>query len=81
METAALEPGEVVVVYGQGPVGLLMMQAAECAGAKVIGLDFLESRLEIARELGAHLALQSRNATMSAPQSPASQTAGEQTWR
>jgi L-iditol 2-dehydrogenase len=57
LETAALEPGEVVVVYGQGPVGLLMMQAAECAGAKVIGLDFLENRLEIARELGAHLAL------------------------
>jgi L-iditol 2-dehydrogenase len=57
LETATLEPGEVVVVYGQGPVGLLMMQAAQCAGAKVIGLDFLESRLEIARELNAHLAL------------------------
>jgi L-iditol 2-dehydrogenase len=53
LETAALEPGEVVVVYGQGPVGLLMMQAAACDGARVIGLDFLESRLDIARELGA----------------------------
>ncbi len=57
LETAALEPGEVVVVYGQGPVGLLMMQAAVCAGARVIGLDFLQSRLDIARELGAHMAL------------------------
>jgi len=53
LETAVLEPGEVVIVYGQGPVGLLMMQAAVCAGARVIGLDFLESRLAIARELGA----------------------------
>ncbi len=57
LETAALEPGEVVVVYGQGPVGLLMMQAAACEGARVIGLDFLESRLAISRELGAALAL------------------------
>jgi L-iditol 2-dehydrogenase len=57
LETAALESGEVVVVYGQGPVGLLMMQAAACAGARVIGLDFLESRLDIARELGAVSAL------------------------
>lgn len=57
LETAALEPGEVVVVYGQGPVGLLMMQSAMCEGARVIGLDFLESRLASARELGASLAL------------------------
>jgi L-iditol 2-dehydrogenase len=57
LETASLEAGEVAVVFGQGPVGLLMMQAAECAGARVIGLDFLRNRLEIARELGAHLAL------------------------
>lgn len=57
LETAFLEPGEVVVVYGQGPVGLLMMQSAVCAGAKVIGLDFIPARLVIARELGAHVAL------------------------
>jgi L-iditol 2-dehydrogenase len=57
LETAYLNSGEVVVVYGQGPVGLLMMQAASCEGARVIGLDFLESRLTIARELGALAAL------------------------
>jgi L-iditol 2-dehydrogenase len=57
LETAELESGEVVVIYGQGPVGLLMMQSAACAGARVVGLDFLESRLAIARELGAELAL------------------------
>jgi L-iditol 2-dehydrogenase len=57
LETAIVEPGEVVVVYGQGPVGLLMMQAAAVAGARVIGLDFLETRLTVARELGAIAAL------------------------
>lgn len=57
LETAELEPGEVVVIYGQGPVGLLMMQAAAYAGARVAGLDFMESRLSISRELGAEIAL------------------------
>jgi L-iditol 2-dehydrogenase len=57
LETAGLESGEVVVVYGQGPVGLLMMQAATHAGARVVGLDLLDSRLEIARELGAFATL------------------------
>jgi L-iditol 2-dehydrogenase len=57
LETAELETGEVVVVYGQGPVGLIMMQSAAYEGARVIGLDFLESRLALSRELGAELAL------------------------
>jgi L-iditol 2-dehydrogenase len=57
LETADLKREEVVVVYGQGPVGLLMMQSAVCEGAHVIGLDFLESRLAISRELGAAAAL------------------------
>jgi L-iditol 2-dehydrogenase len=57
LETAVLESGEVVVVYGQGPIGLLFTQAAFCEGARVVGLDFLESRLALSRELGATAAL------------------------
>lgn len=57
LETAALEPGEVAVIYGQGPVGLLMMQAAVSEGAKVVGLDFMDRRLELSWKLGAHRAL------------------------
>ena len=57
LETAALETGEIVAVFGQGPVGLLILQAARNQGAKVIGLDLLESRLAVARELGALAAL------------------------
>ena len=53
LETASLEKDEVVVIYGQGPVGLLMMQSALCEGARVVGLDFIENRRNIARELGA----------------------------
>jgi L-iditol 2-dehydrogenase len=57
LETACLEPDELVVIFGQGPVGLLMMQAALCGKATVIGLDFLERRLEISRNLGTPHAL------------------------
>ncbi len=57
LETAGLRRGEVVVVFGQGPVGLLMTQSAVCAGAEVVGLDLMPRRLEAARELGARFAL------------------------
>jgi len=60
LETARLESGETIVILGQGPVGLLMMQAAVCAGAHVIGLDFMHTRLAVARELGAGHALDPR---------------------
>lgn len=57
LENAGLEPGEVALVFGQGPVGLLMMQAAVADGARTIGLDPMPERLAAARELGAELAL------------------------
>ncbi len=57
LETAALEPEEVVVIYGQGPVGLLMMQAAVSKDARVVGVDLIEQRLKLSLDLGADLAL------------------------
>jgi L-iditol 2-dehydrogenase len=60
LETAGLQSGEVLAILGQGPVGLLMMQAAVCAGAHVVGLDFMQTRLAVARELGAGHALDPR---------------------
>ncbi len=60
VETARLAEGEVVLVFGQGPVGLLMMQAARCVGAQVVGLDFMRERREVSRELGAQVALDPR---------------------
>jgi L-iditol 2-dehydrogenase len=57
LETADLVPGEVVVIFGQGPIGLLLTQAARCEGCVVVGLDLMESRLRVARESGATFAL------------------------
>ncbi len=57
LETAELEPGEVVLIAGQGPIGLLLTQAAAYEGCTVVGMDLMESRLRIARELGAAVAI------------------------
>lgn len=57
LESAALAAGEVVVIFGQGPVGLLLAQAAAVEGAQVLGLDFILRRLQLSRELGACMAL------------------------
>ncbi len=57
LQTAALQPGEAVIIIGQGPIGLLLLQAAVCEGAAVIGLDLMETRLAMSRALGAHRAL------------------------
>ena len=55
---AALRPGSRVVVVGPGPVGLLLLQAAQIAGASWVGVIGRESdgpRLKLAEELGAHV--------------------------
>jgi L-iditol 2-dehydrogenase len=54
---------DVVVVVGAGMIGLLTMQAARLAGAgTVIVVDLDETRLELARSLGATKTLNSRDA-------------------
>lgn len=45
--------GEAVVVTGAGLVGLLTVQLLRSAGCRVLAIDFDESKLAIARSLGA----------------------------
>jgi L-iditol 2-dehydrogenase len=45
--------GDDVVIIGAGPIGLLHLQLAKHQGARVIVSELIESRLEIAKELGA----------------------------
>jgi len=53
-DTLAIQPGEKVVVFGAGPIGLMHMQMARLRGAsQVIAVDMKEFRLQTARELGA----------------------------
>jgi L-iditol 2-dehydrogenase len=49
-----LSPGEVELIVGAGPIGLMHMQIAKLFGLKqVIVADLIPERLELAKELGA----------------------------
>ena len=54
LNTAAIEPGSTVAVFGAGGVGLSAIQGARIGGARtIIAVDIHESKLATARELGA----------------------------
>jgi S-(hydroxymethyl)glutathione dehydrogenase/alcohol dehydrogenase len=54
LNTAKVEPGSTVAVFGAGGVGLAAIQGARIAGARmIIAVDMVESKLATARELGA----------------------------
>jgi len=44
---------DTVVVFGQGPVGMMGLLMIKAMGARVIGVDPVNERLALARELGA----------------------------
>lgn len=51
---AEIKPGQTVVIYGAGPVGLLCMAVARSFGAaKVIAVDINEERLAFAKKYAA----------------------------
>lgn len=48
------KPGETIAVFGTGAVGLAAMMAGRISGCtKIIAVDIVPSRLELAKELGA----------------------------
>ena len=52
--TAKVQPGSSVAVFGCGGVGLSVIQGARIAGAeKIIAIDTLEPKLEMAKRFGA----------------------------
>jgi S-(hydroxymethyl)glutathione dehydrogenase / alcohol dehydrogenase len=60
---AKVEPGATVAVIGCGGVGLSAVNGAALAGAeRIIAIDTLASKLELARELGATDTLNASNA-------------------
>lgn len=55
-ENCEIEDGDTVAVWGCGPVGLFAIQSALIMGAaRVIAIDHLPRRLELARNLGAQV--------------------------
>ncbi|HEY6395175.1 MAG TPA: Zn-dependent alcohol dehydrogenase [Candidatus Binataceae bacterium] len=54
LNTAKVEPGSTVAVFGAGGVGLSAIQGARIAGArKIIAVDMFEGKLAMAKRLGA----------------------------
>ena len=52
IQTLAVQPGETVLVIGQGAIGIILGVLAQRAGARVVTSDLYEQRLTISRSLG-----------------------------
>ncbi len=50
---AQVRPGDSVVVFGCGGVGINVVQMAAASGGSVIAVDLVDKKLEIAKQLGA----------------------------
>lgn len=48
-----VKPGDLVAVFGAGGLGLNAIQVAKAFGAKVVAVDLLDEKLELARRYGA----------------------------
>lgn len=55
------QPSDVVLIQGQGPIGLLFTMLVKRTGATVVATDTLPSRLELARRFGASEAVDPRS--------------------
>jgi threonine dehydrogenase-like Zn-dependent dehydrogenase len=57
----SIQPGDVVVIFGAGPVGLCTIATARLFGPSlIVSVDLLDYRLETARRLGADVVINSR---------------------
>ena len=57
---AQINIGETVAVFGLGVVGQLVAQLARRSGARVIGVDLLGTRRDLAEQLGADVVIDAR---------------------
>ena len=63
LREAALHPGQSVALFGMGGLGHLAIQYARHLGLRVAAVDVSENKLEMARSLGADLAVLAENAS------------------
>lgn len=55
-----ISQGDTVLIMGCGPIGLTVLQVAKKNGAKVMMTDLMDSRLELAKSMGADLVVNTR---------------------
>jgi len=62
LRSSGLEAGQTVAVFGCGGVGLSIVQGARIGGAsQIIGVDMFDSKLEMAKRVGATHVVNSKN--------------------
>jgi S-(hydroxymethyl)glutathione dehydrogenase/alcohol dehydrogenase len=62
LNTAKVEPGSTVAVFGLGGVGVSVLQGAKAAGAtRIIGVDINESKYDFAYKMGATECINPKN--------------------
>lgn len=59
-------PGDVVLVQGQGPIGLIFTMLLKLKGCTVVATDTIASRLELSKKSGAAFALDPRASDVAA---------------
>jgi len=57
IENLAIQPGETVLVIGQGPIGIILGTLAKKAGAVVVTTDLYPQRLTISKDLGLNIGI------------------------
>ena len=57
VKVSRIQPGETAAVFGVGGLGHLALQYVNLFGGKVIGVDIEDSKLDLARQLGADFAV------------------------
>jgi L-gulonate 5-dehydrogenase len=67
LSRARLQPGEQVVVFGAGPIGLATLVAAVHQGARVLSVDPQETRRDLAKRLGAEAVTGTGQTTQTTP--------------
>jgi L-iditol 2-dehydrogenase len=63
VDRMGLRRGDTVLIFGQGPIGLIFTQLVKARGGKAVGLDLLPNRCALAKKLGAAWALDPRDTT------------------
>ncbi len=56
VDRLGLRKGDWVLIFGQGPIGLILTQLIKIRGGKVFGLDLMARRRKLALKLGADFA-------------------------
>ncbi len=62
VKVAGVKPGDLVAVWGIGGLGHLALQYARIFGGRVVAVDLIEDKLELARELGAEFTVNAAEA-------------------